>query len=260
MKKIFILTILSFAFLVGYSQVVSNNSFKSGEKLTFIASYYMSSLWTDLAEISMEVTDIKTSSQELYRLKCTASTYQAWDSYFKIRDLYESYVDQQSVKPYLFKRSIDEGGYKKSYKYIYKWKLGKVNVTTQRKTDPEQKFQIDIEEQTYDLVSVLYMIRNIDFLSKKVGDKINIKVLIDAKEEIVTVKYIGKENVEVSDYGKKLCYKLSVSLRDDKILKGKDSNNIWLTADKNKVPVLIKAIIPVGSIQVRLAKMTGLRN
>ena len=51
------------------------------------------------------------------------------------------------------------------------------------------------------------------------------------------------------------CYKLSVSLKDEKILKGKDLNNIWLTADAKRVPVLIKAEIPVGSIQVRIAEM-----
>lgn len=260
MKKMFCLTILLCVFTTGFSQVVTNSSFKSGEKLTFIASYYMSSLWTDLAVVNMEVSDIKTSSQELYRLKCTASTYQAWDSYFKIRDLYESYIDKEKVQPYLFKRSIDEGGYRKTYKYVYKWNSGKVNVTTQKKTNPEQKFQIDVKDETYDLVSVLYMIRNIDFASRMVGDKINIKVLIDAKEEIITLKYSGKENIEIAGYGKKTCYKLSVSLKDDKILKGKDLNNIWLTADKNKIPVLIKAVIPVGSIQVRIAEMTGLRN
>ena len=259
MKKIIVILFL-LGIKTGISQNVTNSSFQSGESLKFIASYYMSSLWTDLAEINMEVSEVKTSSQELYRLKCTASTYQAWDSYFKIRALYESYVDKVSVKPYLFKRSIDEGGYKKNIKYVYKWNSGIVNVTTQRKTNPEQKSQINIADQTYDLVSILYMIRNLDFTAKKPGDIIKIKVLIDAKEEIVSVKYSGKETINVSNYGKKVCYKLSVALKDDKILKGKDTNNIWLTADKNMVPVLIKAEIPVGSIQVRLDEMKGLRN
>ena len=99
------------------AQVVKNTAFKAGESLKFVASYNMSSLWTDLAEITMDVSKIKTSSQSLYRLKCAATTYQAWDSYFKIRDLYESYVSMESVKPFLFKRSIDEGGYKKNIKY-----------------------------------------------------------------------------------------------------------------------------------------------
>lgn len=255
MKKVITIVLLAIIVSVLQAQTVTNTAFKSGEKLTFVASYYMSSLWTDLAEITMQVSTVKTSSRELYRLKCAASTYQAWDSYFKIRDLYESYVDKTTVKPLLYKRSIDEGGYKKNVKYVYKWKSGIVNATVQKRTHPETKSEIKISDETYDLVSVLYMIRNLDYASMKVGDILKIKVLIDAKEEAVAVKYRGTETINVANLGKKNCHKLSVSLKDDSILKGKDLNNIWLTADQNKVPVLIKAEIPVGSIQVRLSEM-----
>ena len=242
------------------AQDVTNTSFSNGEKLKFIASYYMSSLWTDIAEINMEVSEVKTSSQELYRLKCTASTFTAWDSFFKIRDLYESYVNKTNVKPYLFKRSVDEGGYTMNIKYIYKRKSQLVNATIQKRTHPEKKVEVKISQNTYDLVSVLYMIRNIDLSTKKVGDIIKVSVLIDAKEEVVTIKYKGTETVNVAGIGNKKCYKLAISLKDDAILKGRDTNNIWLTADKNMVPVLIKAEIPVGSVQIRLASASGLRN
>jgi hypothetical protein len=261
MKKIAILFICFIAFLsLSNAQTVQNNSFKSGEKLKFVASYYMSSLWADLAEISMDVSDMKTSTQDLYRLKCTASTYQSWDSYFKIRDLYESYVDKVTVKPYLFKRSVEEGTYKKNAKYVYKWKSGIVSATIQRMTDPEYKMDIDIAPNTYDIVSLIYLIRTMDFSKKKIGDIIKTKVMFDEKEEVVTIKYAGIETINVANYGKKQCYKLSISLKDDKVLKGKDSNNVWFTADKNMIPVLIKAEIPVGSVQIRLVEMAGLKN
>jgi hypothetical protein len=46
---------------------------------------------------------------------------------------------------------------------------------------------------------------------------------------------------------------------NNKALTNKESNNIWLTADKNKIPVQIKAEIPVGSIQVRLVEAKGIK-
>lgn len=262
MKKYSLLLLFFITAFHFYSdaQVIKNTSFQSGEKLQFVASYYMSSLRADLAEISMEVSDMKTSTQDLYRLKCTASTYQSWDSYFKIRDLYESYVDKVTVKPYLFKRSVEEGTYRKNAKYVYKWKSGIVSATIQRMTDPEYKMDIDVAPNTYDIVSVIYLLRTMDFSKKKVGEITKIKVMFDEKEEIVTIKYAGTETINVAKYGKKQCYKLSISLKDDTVLKGKDSNNVWFTADKNMVPVLIKAEIPVGSVQIRLVEMTGLKN
>ena len=79
-----------------------NSAFKAGEKLSFTASYNMSGVLTELAQVNMEASEVKTSKATLLRLKCTATTYSKWDSFFKIRDLYESYVSPTSVKPYLY--------------------------------------------------------------------------------------------------------------------------------------------------------------
>lgn len=242
------------------AQKVENTSFKNGEKLVYTASYYMSSLWTDIAEVTMSVSEVKASSQTLYKLKCTASTFQSWDSFFKIRDLYQSYVDKKSVKPFLFKANVEEGSYTKNVKYIYKWKSGLVNATTQKRKKPAKQKQVKVSMNTYDLVSVLYMVRNLDFSKKQKGETTKVKVLIGSKVQIVTIKYMGSESIKVSGMGYKECDRLAVFLKNDKILKGKDLNNIWITKDQNKVPVLIKAKIPVGSVQVRLKSAAGLRN
>ena len=66
-----------------YSQ---NNAVSSNEKLTFTAAYNMSGLMTDLAEVTMETSPVKTSKATLLKLKCTATTYSKWDNFFKIVD------------------------------------------------------------------------------------------------------------------------------------------------------------------------------
>lgn len=262
MVKLKHLTILILLGSINVTNAFSNTTpaktaIRSGEKLKFVASYYMSSLWVDLAEINTEVSDMKTASQELYRLKFTATTYSSWDSFFKVRDLYESYVDKQTYRPYLFKRSIEEGNYTKTAKYIFKWKQGIVKASVQRRKDPERKLDVSISNDTYDIISLFYNIRNINFSTKKIGYISRHKLLFDEKEVIVSIKYSGIETINVAKLGRVKCYKLSILMKDDKVLKGKDSNNIWLTADKNMTPVLIKAEIPVGSIQIRLVDIKG---
>jgi hypothetical protein len=70
-----------------------NKYIKSGEELTFIASFKVSGVMTDIAQVKMQTSTVKTKTRELLRLKCTTSTYASWDSYFRVRDLYESYVN-----------------------------------------------------------------------------------------------------------------------------------------------------------------------
>ena len=61
MKKIVILFFLITSFYIN-SQ---NNSIGSNEKLTFTASYNMSGLLTDLAQVTMETKVVKTSKSTL---------------------------------------------------------------------------------------------------------------------------------------------------------------------------------------------------
>ena len=258
--KLYLLIILT---LFSLNNSAQNTTIAPGEKLVYTASYNISGLMTDIAQVKMETSEVKTSKSTLMRLKCTAATYKKMDNFFKIRDLYESYVNPKTLTPYLYKRDISEGGYYKfmQYKYNHKSKLVK---SLKRKKNKEGKTwdenkTVKIGTSTKDLVSTLYYIRNLDIDKATVGDQQNFTVLFDNKETVITVKYIGKESLS-TNIGKKECYKLSLSIKGSDILKGSNSNLLWLTADANKVPVYAKFKIPVGNGELKIVSATGLKN
>tara|TARA_R110002096_G_scaffold299710_5_gene494417 strand:- start:353 stop:1132 length:780 start_codon:yes stop_codon:yes gene_type:complete len=258
--KHFIFVFIAFISLNNFAQ---NKTIAAGEKLVYTASYNMSGLLTDIAQVKMETSKIKTSKSTLLRLKCTAVTYKKWDNFFKIRDLYESYVNPKTLTPYLYKRDISEGGYYKfmQYKYNHKSKLVK---SLKRKKNKEGKTwdenkNIKIGASTKDLVSTLYSIRNMDIHKASPGDQQNFTVLFDNKEIIITVKYLKKETISTK-LGSKECYKLALSIKGSDILKGNNDNLLWLTADDNKIPVYAKFKIPVGNGELKIVSATGLKN
>tara|TARA_R110002111_G_scaffold75819_2_gene120201 strand:- start:27289 stop:28068 length:780 start_codon:yes stop_codon:yes gene_type:complete len=258
--KHFIFVFIAFICLNNFAQ---NKTIAAGEKLVYTASYNMSGLLTDIAQVKMETSKIKTSKSTLLRLKCTAVTYKKWDNFFKIRDLYESYVNPKTLTPYLYKRDISEGGYYKfmQYKYNHKSKLVK---SLKRKKNKEGKTwdenkNIKIGASTKDLVSTLYSIRNMDIHKASPGDQQNFTVLFDNKEIIITVKYLKKETISTK-LGSKECYKLALSIKGSDILKGNNNNLLWLTADDNKIPVYAKFKIPVGNGELKIVSATGLKN
>ena len=69
----------------------------------------------------------------------------------------------------------------------------------------------------------------------------------------VSAKYLGKETINAGNLGKKVCYKISIGAKTNK-LRGTDKNIIYLTADAAKVPALIQFSIPVGTGQLTLTK------
>jgi len=160
MLRIFITLI----FFSPFTILGQNNAIATGEKLTFTASYNMSGLLTDLAQVTMETSAVKTSKNTLLRLKCKAKTFTKWDNFFKINDLYESYVSPNSLKPYLYKREINEGNYYKFMKYTYNHKSQTVkSLKRKRRKDGtfwEENKTLNIGNKTLDLVTTLYHIRN----------------------------------------------------------------------------------------------------
>lgn len=255
-QKAFLIPTLFICMSFTSSSTTSNAYIKSGENLTFVASYSMSGIMTDIAEVKMVTSTIKTKTRELLRLKCTASTYSNWDSFFKVRDLYESYVDPISLKPALYKRSIEEGTYKKELKYLFKRKSKIAVSTLNKKGYKDYKTNVPIDNATLDIVSSIYNARILDYESMANGSTTVLKLIVDSKVQTVSIKYLGKESIRVANSGKKDCYKLSIGFGGSEIEDIKGGKYIWITADEDRLPALIKANIPVGSIQIRLSTYT----
>jgi hypothetical protein len=253
MKRL--LYILSAVFVFSSFAPQKSQPIKSGEKLVFAGSYNMSGLMTQLAQVTMSTETVSTAKNSYLHLSCELSTYSKWDSFFKIRDIYESYVNPVNLKPSLYKRSIDEGGYTKKEKYVFKGNT--VNSTVKKRKKPETQKTFTIGGSTQDVISLLYKVRTMDFSKFKVGQTQSLMIVFDEKQMPVTLKYMGKETVNAGNLGKKECYKLSIGAKTD-ALRGKDKNLIWLTADAKKVPALLKFSIPVGTGQLVLTSATGI--
>ena len=236
------------------AQELSSKAFKSGEQLTYQASYKMSGILTTFAQVNMNITTVKTKKSSYLRLKCTANTYKKWDDFFKIRDLYEAYVTPYTLKPVLYKRDALENGTIRKEKYIYRG--NKVKATYVRGHAPKAKANFTIPANTRDIVSTIYYVRNLPLEGAKKGDSKNFNVVFDRKTKPVTLTFLGTETINTI-FGAKKCYKIAVSARSKKLKKG--GNILYITADNNKIPVLIKFNIPVGSGQLKLTKANNLK-
>ncbi|MDO7173245.1 DUF3108 domain-containing protein [Mariniflexile sp. AS56] len=236
-----------------------NNAINAGEKLTYTASYNMSGVLTDIAQVTMETSKVQTSKATLLRLKCTAATYSKWDSFFKIRDLYESYVNPSNLTPYLYNRDVNEGSYFKNMKYTFSHSSNTVKSVMKKKNDYVENNNVKINSGTKDIVSTLYSMRILDYKKMSVGTQKTFNIIFDNEEVKGIITYLGKETISTA-IGRKECYKLAVGSSEANVLQGKNSNFVWLTADENKIMVYGKFKIPVGNGELKIKSASGLKN
>ncbi len=244
MKKTLLL-LLMLGSLQGRAQL------RESEKLVYVASYSMSGLMTQLAQVTLETKKVATSKSTFLHLRMEASTFSKWDSYFRIRDVYESYVNPQTLAPSLYKRNVSEGGYTKVEKYIYQPDGKTISSTVRRRNGNEQSNTFTVKPTSVDIIAAIYRLRTVDFSKFKPGQTVALDVVFDEKEIAAQVKYVGKETISAGKLGKKECYKLSLSAKTE-VLTGKDKNLVWFTADEKRIPVFAQFSIPVGTGQLEL--------
>ena len=104
-----------------YSQ--SDLPYKVGEYSAFDISF--GGIKVGSAEMKIEK-QIKINGVSTFHIVGKGKTASFFDWFFKVRDVYETYLDTSKIRPVKFVRDIHEGGYEKKQQYIFKHSVGKV--------------------------------------------------------------------------------------------------------------------------------------
>ena len=245
-------TILFF-FLINISNAQEKSAFKSGEWFKYKLSY---GGWFKAGEATVSLLEDKTNDKLLHA-KLVGKSTGAVNLFFKVYDIYESYFFKDKILPKNFIRNIDEGGYKKNIKIVFNQKTQKATVKDFKKnTSKEYSFV----ENSQDMVSVFYYLRNsfsLDNLDE--NDEISVDMFFDSENYKLKIKYLSTELLN-TNFGKVLCYKIQPYVQSGRVFKKNESLTMWITADKNRIPLKIKADVLVGSIRIELESFSNLNN
>lgn len=264
MKKYIYILLLIINPLIGSSQTVhpceiKNNAFIPGEKLTYVITYNWFFVWTDVGGVMFEASDDTIFNQKVLNLKGTGVTFPFYNWFFQVRDVYQSWVNPDNLLPVYYHRDVDEGGYLIDIKYTYDYDNMIAYSEVEKTHKPYFQDTVKIYPCTYDLVSVIYQARNIDFSKYKKNEKIPFKILLDNEIHEVFIRYKGKEVKKVRGVGKFNCIKFTGSLVAGDVFKGGEDLSIWVSDDENRIPVWIESPIIVGTIKARLVGYEGLK-
>ncbi|MCB0477775.1 MAG: DUF3108 domain-containing protein [Crocinitomicaceae bacterium] len=227
---------------------VTNNAFQENEKLRYRVTWGIA----DAGELDMTVSKhpYKIQGREALHVKAIGKTLGAFSLFYKVYDVYESYVDQEALLPLKFKRDVNEGGYeiKQEYDFYHNNKV----VYNKGK-------RFVVPENIQDMVSGFYYARLLNLENAKVGDTFTFSIFLDNTIYPLKIKYLGKETIKVRK-GKFDCLKFAPLVEKGRYFKSEQDVQFWVSDDANKVPILVKAKIPVGWIKMHLVEWSGLKH
>ena len=234
-------------------------AFKEGEVLGYSVTYNWGLVWLESAWAKFSVQGASLNGKPCYYLKGEGSTHSGYDWFFKVRDLFETWMDTASLRPLKFAAQVNEGNKHDKHLYIFDDRRSKAYTIITR---GRKKPTLDTVAQgkcTIDVLSAIYHARSFDYSRCKVNDTISMSQLIDGKVYAIYVRYLGREKYKTEKFGTFQCVKFSPLLVEGSIFKKGEGMTVWVTDDENKLPLYIETPIIVGTIKVSLTAYSGLR-
>jgi hypothetical protein len=226
--------------------MVNDPVFKVGEQLSYRLKY---GIFTAAeAELSVQNTDIKYNGHPAYHIVVEGKTAGSFDVFYKVRNRYESYVDQKTLMPYFYAENRHEGGWKHSDKVSFNHETDK--ITANKGTYP-------YTGKVFDFVSAYYFARTIDISKMHIGDKFELKYFLEDGIHSLGITYVGKERVTCS-MGTFNCLKFNPTIIPGRIFKKNSKLYLWITDDDNRIPVKAQVEVILGSITMDLTGAKGL--
>ena len=224
-----------------------------GEKVNYAINYGV--VQGGIATLEIVADTLK--GKEVWHSVLLGKTTGMADAIFKVKDIYESYIEPESELPVLSIRNIREGRYTKYNEVIFDhYSRSDSAILTSDLTG------VHITEKgIHDILSCFYYLRNHhlqNYAGLKKGDMITIMTWFTDELYPIRLRYLGTYDIKTK-VGRMKCLKFNPVTEVGRLFKTEEDVSFWFTADKNFLPVRIRFEIFVGAFVAEIVSYEGLK-
>jgi uncharacterized protein YyaL (SSP411 family) len=236
----------------------SDLAFNNNENLVYAASYSWGPIFADVGEVSLKVNKTKVYPIEFHMI-AEAKTYKFYDNFFKVRDFYEAKFTIPDIRSLYFHRNINEGNYSIKNTYNFDWENNKIKAVIEKRGTPRE-LEMNLEDCTLDVITYFYYLRNLDFNDIYFNKVYTLSIVLDDGIYNIKCRFLGKEQKKIKALKAKVnCLKFAVEVIAGSVFKGDEKIILWISDDKNHVPLELESPIIVGTVRGRLMRHENLK-
>ena len=238
---------------------VNNQFFQSGEDLEYDLYIKLGFAVTKGGIAKLQTNTVKYDGKEAYKMNLVSETQGMARKLFSLSDTLVAYTNKD-LTPLAYVKDAHEGGDYTKERLTYKYPGdGSVKIRSIRHKNGDFKFDEEITAPscTYDLVSILYYCRGLDYSSMSKGTQTNVNFISGKKRGSMKIEFNGKEVVKANDGKKYNCNKLTLYIADEAFNNGKEAMKVFITDDESRTPVKLETKLKVGSTRAMLKSYKG---
>jgi len=238
---------------------IENNYFQAGETLNYDLHFKWGILSKKAGVATLKVTNATYGGQDAYKISLSSSSRGAAREFFKMDDTISAVITRDMVPLAFFKDANEDDDYTKeriTYTYMPN---NSVKIRTMRHKNGTFRFDETFYRQncTYDMLSVVFYARTLNYNSMKKGDKVSVDFVSGKKRLNMVIVHSGTEKLKVNDGSKYNCIKLSLKIADDAFQNEEDAMTVYITQDQNRMPIRIDSKLKIGNARVILNNYKG---
>jgi hypothetical protein len=243
---------------------IEQDNFHLGETLVYQVHYGW--LNAGLATMKIDSQLHTVNSQPCYRIDLEGEAKGMLYLFFKMKNKFRSYLSSSTLTPQGFYRYIQEGKYRKIERVTFDHtnKLAIVESLAEGSEQSLDTVTFPICEHIQDIVSNWYVLRTQDFSQTEVGQIFSNPIFFDdILHPNFQTKFLGRKRIKTK-FGVintvVVAPLIPFITQGPSIFAGENSVEIFLSDDKNKIPLKIKIQLVAGAVEMDLLDYQGLKH
>ena len=244
MRQLLLIVLFGISFL-GFSQ--AELPYKVGEYTAYNISF--GAINVGVADLEI-IEIVQLNNRPAFHIVGKGRTAPFFDWFFKVRDVYETFIDTNTLLPLVFKRAVNEGGHLINQRYQF-------NHNDNRGITQDSSFFIPIDTQ--DMLSAFFLARTFKKEGIINGEPFYIPLFMDDENYNLEIKYLTNEII-YTKWGKIDCMVFQPKMQEGRVFEDGEKMKIWITDDANHLLLKVETEIFVGTIKAVLEDYKELKN
>ena len=254
------ITIILFALLATLS--AQAQLYVPGETLNYRMSY-KAKLFpnTEVAKVVMQTTEATLDGMPVYKVYGYGETAKAFSWVLPVQDAYTIWIDPETLRTKRFDSDLHEGDSPFRRTSLFDWKNVNVHTRWQSRQRPERYKTMKISDQSMDAVSLYFNLRTVKDEEIKEGFAKDLEMVLEDTVRYLRFRFDGREVKKVRGLGKfnTLRFRCKIATSPATAVRDGTEFVVWISDDRNKIPLYIESPIKVGSVCAYLSSYEGLR-
>lgn len=254
--------LLSLISLLLTAAPLSAQLYHPGEVLQYRVSY-RAKMFPNTEVGSVEVTTSEEEHDGVKRYKVTGygRTLPTYRWFFNLEDLYTVWIDREELRPVCFTSDIREGDYTFDSRYDYDWEQATVHTRWRSRKRPYQEKQMPLTRESMDPISLFFSLRSASAEDFHEGEPGTLQMVLEDTVRLLRYSYLGREVKKIRNVGRFRTLKFNCQLGSSQGFSFTDGSvfTIWISDDRNKIPLYIESPVRIGSINAYISGFRGLK-